>query len=122
MPAFLKRRVVKVEVAQRSTTRRREWALTLECGHIVYRRTGPAPKSYAANCVACCQPTPERAMAPGDVFQTANGNLYLVLPDLRQAYLGNANFAQSDTTHFEPPRPHAAWKVIARLPNIWKKA
>lgn len=122
MPAFLKRRITKVEAAQRSTTRRREWALTLECGHVVYRRTGAAPQGYAANCVACCQPIPERAMAPGDVFQTVNGNLYLVLPDLRQAYLGNVDFARSDAVHFEPPRPHAAWHVVARLPNIWKKA
>ncbi len=51
MPPFVKRRVTKIE--DTSTTRRRVWTLTLECGHTTQRQTGAPPRVQAANCARC---------------------------------------------------------------------
>lgn len=64
----------------------------------------------------------ERDLVPGEVFQSPNGNLYVVLPDLRQAYIGNADFSRSDMDDFLTPRMTSdqTHEVVASIPsNLW---
>jgi hypothetical protein len=35
-------------------------------------------------------------MNPGDVYRTRNGNLYLVLPHRKEAYIGNFDMERCD--------------------------
>lgn len=51
MPAFVKRAVQ--EVQRDYAVRRTTWLLTLACGHIVRRQTGPQPVNKFANCPTC---------------------------------------------------------------------
>jgi hypothetical protein len=38
----------------------------------------------------------ERDTVPGDIIETPNGNRYLVLPEGKQAYIGNRNLGRSE--------------------------
>ncbi len=68
----------------------------------------------------------EGSMKPGDVFRSPNGNLFIVLPDGKQIYLGNTNFNMGDyhlmqfTTLPTPDSP--AVKVIRIDPDLlWQE-
>lgn len=63
----------------------------------------------------------ERDLRPGDVFKTPNGNLYVSLPNGKQAYIGNSDFGRSTMTEFEDPRLDwtAEHEIVAVLPDVW---
>ena len=60
-------------------------------------------------------------MEPGDIYRTKNGNLYLVLPDNKEAYIGNVDFSRSDPNSIDPLHPTPGAVVVMKLERIpWK--
>lgn len=55
----------------------------------------------------------EKEAVPGDVIEVSNGNRYLVLPDLRQAYVGNKSLRLSEG--LVEPRLDNSCKLVGRV-------
>ncbi len=60
-------------------------------------------------------------MKPGDVYKTRNENLYLVLPGLREAYIGNCDPTKGHPADTSPLTPPGGAVVVTSLKIIpWK--
>lgn len=56
----------------------------------------------------------ENETTAGDIIETPNGNRYLVLPDGRQAYIGNRELARSEG--LSTSRPDGPCELLTSIP------